>query len=649
MRALEKDRDRRYQTANRLAMDIQRHLADQPVEARPPSDWYRFGKFARRNKTALGMVCVILGALLTSVVALAISDRRVRAKNLEVTVALAQTKVEERQKSKQLWRSLVAQGRANRLSRRPGQRFESLEILRQAATLGRSLKLPDGNFDELRDAVIATLALPDLYPAGPWRPMASDTYAIDFDEAGDFYAITDRRGICAVHRAADDGEVHRLPGCGTPATLRFGPDGEYLAVAHFRDGPRGGPVAVEVWRLGSGEARKILSEDLAHAVAFHPTRPRIALTYADGAIGLFELPDGRPLRRFPAAGLTREVKIALHPTESICSYFGAVVLLRDLNTGEVLATLPRDRLAFNLAWSPDGGTLAVGQGNGSAFRIQLYDRATLQVARTLTCADVPAGVAFNPAGDRLATTGWGRNLELFDVGTGRTLFAARPVASAFQPRFSRDGQQLTGAVADGALGSFQVGDGREYRTLFQQSPHGIAGRSRPAVSTDGRLAAIGGNGGISLWNLAGGDELAFVPTSLESINRVLFEPSGAILSLTPTGLSRWPVAPDPTAPGRLVVGPPEPLPLPVTCSRGVGQEEPHAGGWILHADRPDQPIHLDPGADIGWVVVSPDGRWVITAVHALGLAKIWDAEDGRWIGQLVESGAGYPRFSPDGR
>jgi hypothetical protein len=50
MKALEKDRDRRYETANGLAMDIQRYLDDEPVLARPPSQIYRLQKLVRRNK-----------------------------------------------------------------------------------------------------------------------------------------------------------------------------------------------------------------------------------------------------------------------------------------------------------------------------------------------------------------------------------------------------------------------------------------------------------------------------------------------------------------------------------------------------------------------------------------------------------------------
>jgi serine/threonine protein kinase/tetratricopeptide (TPR) repeat protein len=53
MKALEKDRNRRYDTAGALARDVQRYLADEPVEASPPGAGYRLRKFARRHRTAL--------------------------------------------------------------------------------------------------------------------------------------------------------------------------------------------------------------------------------------------------------------------------------------------------------------------------------------------------------------------------------------------------------------------------------------------------------------------------------------------------------------------------------------------------------------------------------------------------------------------
>ena len=68
MKALEKDRNRRYETANGLARDIQRYLADEPVTASPPSPAYRFRKFARRNRRVLASGAMVIVALLAGTI-----------------------------------------------------------------------------------------------------------------------------------------------------------------------------------------------------------------------------------------------------------------------------------------------------------------------------------------------------------------------------------------------------------------------------------------------------------------------------------------------------------------------------------------------------------------------------------------------------
>src|SRR5262249_34871915 len=60
---LDKDRSRRYETANGFAMDVQRYLADEPVLACPPSVGYRLRKFARRNRTGLAVAGLVLAFL----------------------------------------------------------------------------------------------------------------------------------------------------------------------------------------------------------------------------------------------------------------------------------------------------------------------------------------------------------------------------------------------------------------------------------------------------------------------------------------------------------------------------------------------------------------------------------------------------------
>ena len=68
MKAIEKDRSRRYETANGFAFDIQRYLQDEPVAACPPSAGYRFRKFASRNKATIASGAVVVAALMLGLV-----------------------------------------------------------------------------------------------------------------------------------------------------------------------------------------------------------------------------------------------------------------------------------------------------------------------------------------------------------------------------------------------------------------------------------------------------------------------------------------------------------------------------------------------------------------------------------------------------
>ncbi len=80
MKALDKDRNRRYETANGFAMDVQRYLADEPVQACPPSLGYRLRKLARRNKKGLAAAGLFLFfiVLLGGVVGWSVRDRSAR-------------------------------------------------------------------------------------------------------------------------------------------------------------------------------------------------------------------------------------------------------------------------------------------------------------------------------------------------------------------------------------------------------------------------------------------------------------------------------------------------------------------------------------------------------------------------------------------
>src|SRR5262249_53664872 len=95
MKSLEKDRNRRYETANGFAMDAQRDLADEAVHACPPSVGYRLLKFVRRNKggVAVAGVMLLFVVLLGSGASWVVRDRTARAAELARERETRQAKV----------------------------------------------------------------------------------------------------------------------------------------------------------------------------------------------------------------------------------------------------------------------------------------------------------------------------------------------------------------------------------------------------------------------------------------------------------------------------------------------------------------------------------------------------------------------------
>ena len=87
MKALEKDRTRRYETANGLALDIERYLANEPISARPPSKLYKLQKTVLRNKLLFAGIGVIALLLVVSLIVVSASLAKERQARREAEAA----------------------------------------------------------------------------------------------------------------------------------------------------------------------------------------------------------------------------------------------------------------------------------------------------------------------------------------------------------------------------------------------------------------------------------------------------------------------------------------------------------------------------------------------------------------------------------
>ncbi len=389
----------------------------------------------------------------------------------------------------------------------------------------------------------------------------------------------------------------------------------------------------------------------------------------DGSISVYDVTSGQRVYRLLPKEIVNGVNLnlALHPSEPFVacfSYFHRPVLIRDLRTGAVVAsanpTWPRNGMC---AWSPAGRTLMVPNGDGGAIQQHAFDPAA-PVLRPVRLIQGPANggaaLTYSPVGDRFVSRGWDGVVHLFDAISGQCLFSAPslPKAADLQLRFDRTGQRLAAARVgkqQERVGLWSVADAREYRALV----HSGSGLTlfQPAIHPEGRLAAVGLEDGVVLFDLESGDPLTPLP-SLKGLTRVAFDGTGNLLTNSLMGFFRWPVRPDPAKSGRLLVGPPQRLPFnegdgAISVSRDgrviaqcIWNVDSH-GGWILHPNAPT-PRGVRARLRTGPCNVSPDGRWV---VFGPTVNNVFDAATGKEVWRSPgQPGPGqYCRFSPDGR
>lgn len=211
MRAVEKDRARRYESCAALADDVRRFLNRESVVAAPPSTAYQLKKFWLRNRTFLATAATISLILLGSTVALGLMYYEQHGLYQQQQVLLEQVKDRETEANSQrqiavstLNRSLIGEANALRLARQPGYRFEAAARLQKAL----SLETPNPMVEPIRRQAVQLMG--DYYgTAVTWRP----------DPNIGCVAVHPNRQLMAV--ALKDGSlaIHRLPDCKQVAVL----------------------------------------------------------------------------------------------------------------------------------------------------------------------------------------------------------------------------------------------------------------------------------------------------------------------------------------------------------------------------------------------------------------------------------------------
>ncbi|HJU17059.1 MAG TPA: TIR domain-containing protein [Stellaceae bacterium] len=392
-------------------------------------------------------------------------------------------------------------------------------------------------------------------------------------------------------------------------SLAFSPDGGMLASGSWDN-------HVKTWDVRTGHALHTLTghEDAVLSVAFSPDGRLIASGSWDNRIWLWDAASGVRLRDLEghSGGVTH---LAFSPDGSRLASASEdrTARLWEVETGKPVIALPShngdvDSVAFV---GLDGHLgLAVADTAG-AIRLWAVDRiGTRSELATLRGHHGPVStLAFDPAGNLLATGSWDKTLRIWDLRDGREireLLGHRN--NILSVKFSPDGHHLASASKDKTVRLWDLTRGTE--SVLGRGGFGTIIRD-VAFSPDGRRLAIAGDDGvIRIWDLLKDAEARRFQAHGDKVLSIAFSPSGrALASAGEDGLVRlW-----------------------------------NTANWVARDLRGHRKT-------VWAVAFSPDGRYLASGSDDRTV-RLWNAETGRPIGSpLDHDGSVWSvDFSPDGR
>jgi WD40 repeat protein len=432
MKGLEKDRTRRYDTAHGLALDVERHLNNEPVLARPPSALYRMQKAWRRNRlvyasaSVVGM-CVCLALVVSSWSLVREREARVNEVN-QRQIATRRAKEAARARER---------AEAGERSARQRAYASDMNVAKQAldaGNLGRALELlnrqrPEPGQEDLRGWEWRYL----------WQQTRSDAITVlcQKSEIESLAVSTDGRwlAIGLVHQGGlfiwdlqTQQEVIQLAQGQHEVQAAFSPTEPLLAFTSRADVPSGGRTTLHFWHVGTrklvGEfplegncAGLTFSQDgrtLATSIAIDPaSRGEITVWRVNDGVRLFSLPSQQyELRSATGFAATSDLRLAAYATGYETLH---VVDLREEK--ELWSAVASKVYVTALAFSPDGKTLASAAGFGESD-IRLWDVASgAELGRLEGHKGWVGSLVFWPDGKTLASASADQTIRIWDLAT----------------------------------------------------------------------------------------------------------------------------------------------------------------------------------------------------------------------------------------
>ena len=521
MKCLEKNRTRRYETANGLAVDLKRHLDNETVVARPPSSAYRFQKLVRRNKFAFAAITAVFTALCLGIIATTWqSVRATRAKH-EALAARLEAEANERQAIEAQSREakLREQAQAEELAARQRAYASDMNVAEAAIeghNLGRALDLlnrqsPQPGQKDLR-------GWEWRYLWGQTRSDALFTLCKEPSEVRSMAVSPDgltlalatlRQGGLSVWDLRTRQELFRLATNETFLTAAFSPSQPLLVFTGLSYSASGHEISTLNF-FNTAMRRNIAEfplDNLCIGVEFAPDGKTVFTSTVQGHVTIWQVSDGAILAGYPseqtmngphssAFAVTRDSRLAAY------SMTACRIRLIDLRDGKELRTITSQGESANnisaLAFSPDGKILASGTGF-SASPIRLWDVATgKEIGRLEGHGSWVSSLMFWPDGKKLASSSGDQTIRIWDVASRKCLDVLRGHRQeVWRLALLPDGKTLVSGAKDGTVCFWDTSVTHPHQFSITMPAHDIANWH---FASDGHsILILDGEGHVTRW------------------------------------------------------------------------------------------------------------------------------------------------------